>query len=263
VAGNSGEPGRTVVSRVASILNSFASTEEQSLTEVAQSAKLSVSTAHRLLAELVKRQLLARDPDGRFRVGLSLHRISASGQGENTMIEDRAAPLLADLAAATGCRIRLGVLAWQNMAYIETRPDTCPVTAFTPDATLPAATSALGRALLAYAPPAVVDAVTDGPGRAEPSAPTTSALRRSLAVVCRRQMAINPGGGQNGHCCFAKPVFGPGGDVVAALGMTVTDLDAALKPLIALPTIAARSLSRELGGSRGPVHFSLAGRCVR
>jgi DNA-binding IclR family transcriptional regulator len=213
----------------------------------------------RLLAELVARQLLQRDNNGRFRAGLPLRQISARTEGETAMIEDCAAPVLHDLAGATGFRIRLGVLAWQNVTYIEKRPDSATMTAFTPDATLPAATSALGRVVLAYAPPTAVDAL-HGVSRVDRSAPPINDLRRSLAVVRSRQMAINPGGGQNGHCCFAKPVFGPGGHVVAALGMTVTDLDAALRPLIGILTITARSLSRELSGSRRrSVHFSMAG----
>jgi DNA-binding IclR family transcriptional regulator len=171
---------------------------------------------------------------------VSLRRISASGDGGTAMVEDRAAPVLDDLATATGCRVRLGVLARQDVAYMEKRPGSTPVTEFAADATLPTATSALGRVLLAY-----------GPG-------ADAGLRRSLAVVRRRQMAVNPGGGHNGQCCFARPVFGWGGQIVAALGMTVADLDATLKPLIAVLTVAARSLSRELDGSHRPVHVDVA-----
>lgn len=255
VAGNSGKPGRTVAAKVAAILTSFVSAKEQSLSEVARSADLSVSTAHRLLMELVARQLLERGADGRFRPGLSLRRISTCTQGEMAMIEDCAAPVIHDLAEATGFRIRLGVLVQHQVTYIERRPDSAPMTGFTRDAALPAATSALGRALLAYAPSAAVDALhgmrTDRSGR------PTNDLRRSLTVVRHRQMAINPGGGDDGHCCFAKPVFGPGGHVVAALGMTVTDLNAFLRPLIGVLAIAAGGLSRELSGSRRSVHASM------
>ena len=261
MSGNSGESGRTVATKVGAILTSFTSADEQSLTEVARAADLSVSTAHRLLAELVAVQLLERS-DGRYRAGLSVRRISACTDGETSMIEDCAAPVLHDLAAATGFRIRLGVVTWPDVTYIEKRPDSATTTAFTPDATLPIVTSALGRAVLAYASPTAVDALHGG-SRVDRSAPPINDLRRSLAVVRRRQMAINPGGGQNGHCCFAKPVFGPGGHVVAALGMTVTDLDAALRPLIGVLTIAARSLSRELGGSRRPLHFAVTGDAPR
>jgi hypothetical protein len=41
-------------------------------------------------------------------------------------------------------------------------------------------------------------------------------------------------------------VFGPGGDVVAAIELTVRDLGRELRPVMAALSIAARSLSREL-----------------
>ena len=47
-------------------------------------------------------------------------------------------------------------------------------------------------------------------------------------------------------CGVAMPVFGPGGDVLAAIELTVRDLGATLQPVLPALTIAARSLSREL-----------------
>ena len=47
-------------------------------------------------------------------------------------------------------------------------------------------------------------------------------------------------------CGVAMPVFGPGGDVVAAIELTVPDLGRELQPVMAALSIAARSLSREL-----------------
>ena len=46
-------------------------------------------------------------------------------------------------------------------------------------------------------------------------------------------------------------MFGPGGDVVAAVELTVPDLGTGLQPVLAGLTIAARSLSRELAGLPG------------
>jgi hypothetical protein len=44
------------------------------------------------------------------------------------------------------------------------------------------------------------------------------------------------------------PVFGPGGNAAAALELTVRDLGASLQSMLAVLTIAARSLTRELAG---------------
>jgi hypothetical protein len=45
------------------------------------------------------------------------------------------------------------------------------------------------------------------------------------------------------------PVFGAGGDVVAALELTLCDPERELQPLTAALSIAARSLSRELASA--------------
>ena len=47
---------------------------------------------------------------------------------------------------------------------------------------------------------------------------------------------------------MAIPVFGPGGEVLAAIELTVRDLSTALQPVLMALTIATRSLSRELIG---------------
>ena len=51
------------------------------------------------------------------------------------------------------------------------------------------------------------------------------------------------------------PVFGPGGEVVAAIELAVHDLGNDLQPILGALAIATRSLSRELtGAARHDVH---------
>jgi hypothetical protein len=59
-------------------------------------------------------------------------------------------------------------------------------------------------------------------------------------------------------CGVAVPVFGPGGEVVAALELTVGDLGRDLHPAMTALSIASRSLSREIVGDarRGPSNES-------
>ena len=48
------------------------------------------------------------------------------------------------------------------------------------------------------------------------------------------------------------PVFGPGGEVVAAIELTIAELDHDLHPIIGPLTIASRSLSRDIAGGGHP-----------
>ena len=70
MAGNSTESGRSVTSKITSILMTFTEGSVHSLTEIARLSGLPISTAHRLTCELASWRLLERTDDGQYRVGL-------------------------------------------------------------------------------------------------------------------------------------------------------------------------------------------------
>ena len=156
MAGNSTESGRSVTSKITSILLTFTEGSEHSLTEIARLAGLPISTAHRLTSELASWRLLERTDDGHYRAGLPLRMIGTVDACPPSIAE-RAPCVLEDLSAATKSRARLGVLQELDVAYIEKQPGPRPATAFTPAATLPAHPTALGRALLAFSPARTVE----------------------------------------------------------------------------------------------------------
>src|SRR5690349_7276307 len=162
----------------------FTEGSEHSLTEIARLAELPISTAHRLTAELTCWGLLERTPDGLYRAGLPLRMIGNCPDRTPTLHE-RAPCVLEDLAATTRSRARLGVLHELKIAYIEKQPGHSPVTGFTPVATLPAHPTALGRALLAFSPAALVE-LTILRGLRRHTGDTVTAperFRRALAVT--------------------------------------------------------------------------------
>ena len=99
MAGNSTEPGQS------SYQQSFRNSAHlhrlrvRSLTDIARLAGLPVSTAHRLAVELASWNLLERDEDGRYRVGLPLRGIGTSEWQAPSLVE-RAACVLDDLSGA-------------------------------------------------------------------------------------------------------------------------------------------------------------------
>ena len=149
LAGISTESGRSVTSKLTSIVLTFTEGSEHSLTEIARLAGLPISTAHRLTSELAAWRLLERTEDGHYRAGLPLRMIGTVDPCPPSIAE-RAPCVLEDLSAATKSRVRLGVLQELEVAYIEKQPGPRPATGFTPAATLPAHPTALGRALLAF-----------------------------------------------------------------------------------------------------------------
>ena len=73
-------------------------------------------------------------------------------------------------------------------------------------------------------------------------------FRRALAVTRLTRVAVTRWELEAGVCGVAMPVFGPGGDVVAAIELAGRDLGSDLQPVMAALAIASRSLSRELAG---------------
>ena len=247
MAGNSTESGRSVTSKIISILLTFTEGSEHSLTEIARLAGLPISTAHRLTSELASWRLLERTEDGLYRAGLPL-RVIGTIDGYPPSIAERAPCVLEDLSAATKCRARLGVLHELDVAYIEKQPGSQPATLFNGAATLPAHPTALGRALLAFSPTRTVEMVILRGLRPYTPHTVTSPdrFRRALAVTRLTRVAVTRWELETGVCGVAMPVFGPGGDVVAAIELAVRDLSQGLQPIMAALAIASRSLSREL-----------------
>ena len=75
-------------------------------------------------------------------------------------------------------------------------------------------------------------------------------FRRALAVTRLTRVAVTRFELEAGACGVAVPVFGPGGNAAAAIELTVRDLGASMQTMLAVLTIAARSLTRELAGER-------------
>src|SRR6478736_7215866 len=110
VAGNSTDAGRSVTSKVTAILMVFADGDVHTVTEIAASADLSTSTAHRLASELVAWRLLERTEERHYRIGLPL-RIIASEYAESevcstTSTTQTVMPMLDDLSRATRSEVR-------------------------------------------------------------------------------------------------------------------------------------------------------------
>jgi DNA-binding IclR family transcriptional regulator len=239
-------PPRSLVSRVTAILSTFLSGDSHSVTEIARLTRLPVSTTHRLTAELASWQLLKRTDDGRYEVGLTLQRLGGD-VWSLPALHERGPHVVTDLCEVTRRRARLGVLRGGRVAYIERQSGTAPATSFSAGAFLPAHATALGKALLAFAPRQTVDWVQQHlRAYTERTLTTPEQLHRVLTTVRLTRMATAWGELTPGDCAMAAPVFGCGGEIVAALELQVHDWDADIAMSKAALAVAARSLSREL-----------------
>jgi DNA-binding IclR family transcriptional regulator len=244
--------GRSVTSKLAAILRTFSSGSVHSLSEIARSAGIPVSTAHRLATELAAWGVLERTEDRHYRVGGLLALIGCQPWHEPNLYE-YGRSVLDDLGSATRSTVRLGVLD-QSLAvsYIEKHSNAPLVPTTFEERTLPAHATAMGKALLAFSPPETVDAVIES--GLDPYTPftivTPQGLRRALAITRMTLVATARQELQLNTAAVAVPVFASGGNVVAALELTTPGAGTQLHLIQSAVVVGARGLSRDLAASQ-------------
>jgi len=247
MAGNTGVPGTTVGSRLLAILDCFdVEHRELTLTEIAQRADMPLSTARRLITELVDWGGLERLPEGAYRIGVRLWQVgSLAPQARN--LREAALPYMHDLLAATRENVQLAVLDGHEALCIEIITGSGAVpTATHVGGRLPLHTTGVGKVLLAFSPRTLLESVVAGglrrytihsiiePGRL---AATLETVRGSGLAFSREEMTL-------GAVSVASPVIASG-RLCGALGI-VTHIGASLDRLAPAVRTAALGVSRSL-----------------
>jgi len=208
--------------RAAAILGAFdAQHRELTLAALVARCGLPRSTTHRAADRMIRLGWLDKPAD-RYRIGNRLFEI-ASLAPIRLELREAVSPFLQDLHAATKHTVQLGVLDGAQILVVEkiTGHRAMPMLSQI-GGVIPAYCSALGRAILAYSEPEVIDAALAGPLPARTPRTLTSpiAIMRELTTVPDRGWAIDREEGNIGVNCVAAPIFGPLGGVVAALSVT-------------------------------------------
>lgn len=250
-------PGRSVVSKVRAILEAF-DLEHSTLTlsDIARRSGLPLSTAHRLVAELVEWRALERDLDGGYRVGMRLWELGQLAPGP---LREVARPWLQDLFDITRDNVHLAVRDGIEVLYIDKvcGPETLPILSRV-GGRLPMHATGVGKVLLAYTPSwfmrRYLDRTLERPTRYTITEP--GRLARELTEVRGRGWAVTREEMTLGSCSLAVPVRHRGGQVIAALGVVVPSHRGQeilrLRPAV---QAAAGRISRTLGelDDAGPV----------
>jgi DNA-binding IclR family transcriptional regulator len=220
------------------------------MTEIAKSTGLPLSTTHRLIKDLTACQLLERTEEGDYRLGLPMRLFETSD--EPSTVDDFARAVLQDLSEVTGCEVRLGVLSRSIVAFMEKQSGRTPVPRFSSGMCAPAHATAMGKVLLAFSPPQATKFVLRQGLR--PYTPFTitrpDRLRRSLAMIRQTQIAVSRSELTIGRNAIAAPVFGFGGGIAAAIEIRVDDISSDFPAVTPALVVAGRCLSRELLAAR-------------
>jgi DNA-binding IclR family transcriptional regulator len=228
------------------------------VSELAERLDMSRPTVHGLLQTLQAHGFVEQDRDSdKYQLGPGLVQLGNSYldlselRGRSIVHSER-------LADRTGASVRVGVTHGRSVIVVHH--------VFAPERTfqvlevgalLPLHASALGKAMLAYAPPEFVDDLT-----AETLDKLTSrtlgpaALREQLTQIRSRGVARERDEAVLGESSIAAPIFDHTGQAVGAIGVVGESAEimprGPAKGVTAAVIEAARGTSRDLGATRWP-----------
>lgn len=249
----SNDAGRTVTSKVLSILEAFEQKGSPlTLSQFAEAAGLPLSTTHRLIGELARWGALDRDGEGRYHVGLRLWEVS---QNAGRQLRDAARPFLQDLFSLTQETSHLAIREGHEALYIDRVYSSKRVPrASRVGGRLPLHATAVGKVLLAYEEEWVRDAYVHR--RLEAPTKRTHVnpgrLLDELCVTRERGFAITLEEVRSGSCSIAVPVLRDQHRANAALGLVMLSTHATQMSRH-LPVLQGVARRIDTAISRGPL----------
>jgi DNA-binding IclR family transcriptional regulator len=253
------------VDRAVGILKALSSgSRKLGVSELADQLGLAKGTAHGLLRTLQQHGLVEQDAEtAKYQLGPALLELS-TGYLDLNELRSRALAWSELLATRSGETVRVAVPHDDSVLVVHhvLRPDSS-LQAPEVGAVLALHGSALGKAVLAHLPEAERERLVGGELAKLTAQTITTArvLEREIAEVHERGYALEREESTLGEAGIAAPIFGRNGAVVGAIGIA-GEPDHVLGATLRLTTTrdknasyvlqAARAISRDLGGGRGP-----------
>lgn len=214
------ESSDSVLGRALAIVSAFNTDDESvQLSELARRTGLPKATVHRFLQQLCGFNVIERTATG-YQLGMRLFEL---GMRQPVSRDLRAAmPILGDLRDATHETVHLAVLDEAEVLYVEKLVGHHgPPLASRVGGRLPAHCTGLGKALVAFGPKGVAEAVLRAPlTRLTPrTIVLPGPLSRELVKIRREGVAYEYEESTPGVACAACPVMGPDGVAVAAISV--------------------------------------------
>jgi DNA-binding IclR family transcriptional regulator len=219
---STGRNGPSVLQRAFSILEVIGSSETSvGLAELARRAGLPKATAYRLANQLTDLAVLDRNGQG-YQLGLKMFELGNSVT-RNRRLREAALPIMEDLYEVTHETIHLGVLAGNEVLYTEKIAGRRKCSAATTlGARRPLYCTGLGKAILAFSDPQLLQSVIQG-GLVRITPYTLADPRRlqlELKRVAESGVSYDREEFQLGINCVASPLLNPGGRAWAAISVT-------------------------------------------
>jgi DNA-binding IclR family transcriptional regulator len=209
--------------KVVRILECFSTTDRTlSVAQVCERTNYPRSTTHRLLASLKEAGLLDQDRQrDRYRLGIKLFELGNIVLA-NMDLHREARPYVEQLGKLTGQLVHLAVFDGRQAIVIHRSDPTDGATALTFVESAPVHCTGVGKAILAFQPPALVTKLVEAglPGFTDTTITTASALRAELTRVRSRGYSVDEGEHQPGVRCIGAPIRDQNERVFAAISIS-------------------------------------------
>lgn len=212
-----------VVKSTFRILEELAAAGALGLNEITQRTKIPKSTVFRVLTTLHSLGYVIKDGRRDYCVSPSL--FDLAGDQANTEVLRRAAlPWMVNLRNESGETVNLGQLQFDKVIYREVVPSEFALRlSERPGATVAPHASALGKAILAFSPTALVDSVIRTHELSSFTRNTITdpaALLEELRRVRARGYAFDKGETSTLATCVGAPILGENGCAIAAMSIS-------------------------------------------
>lgn len=240
------------------LLTVLAEADGLPLSDIAQRADLAASTAYRMLATLEAHDMVEFDRPGQlWSIGAGTYRLGSAFLRRRKLV-DRARPAMQALMEATGETANLAVAEDDCIVFVSQVETHQAIRAFfRPGQRSPFHASGIGKAVLAFMPPARVEAIVGRAGLEAYTSRTLAdapALLRDLDAVRARGWSLDDEERHEGMRCVAAAIFNEFGEPVAGVsvsGPTVRmtpERAGAIGPMV---RDAAADVTRMTGGKPG------------
>ena len=241
-----------VLGRALQLLDAFCPARPvMTLSDIARHSGLPVSTAHRLLGELIAWGGLEKDDSGSYRIGLRFWELGALAP-RSAGLRERALPFLEDLSYVTRENVQMAVREGTEVVFVERIAGSGAVPVLTRVGGRFALTATgVGLVLLAHAPVDVQDDVLSGPMERYTELTVTDPvqLRRMLADVRRNGFSVSDRQVSMDTLSVGAPVRDGQGRVIASLSLVVRHGSLSPNALAQLVRTSTRAISRALAES--------------
>jgi IclR family KDG regulon transcriptional repressor len=226
---------------------------EMGISALAARLGLAKSTVHRLATTLVEYDMLEQNKEtGKYRLGLAFFELGTLVRRKMDVTTEAQGEIHA-LADSSGETVQLAILDHLTVLYIRIRESRQAIRLSSGlGSRAPAHCTGVGKALLAFQPPDVVQAVIDNGLRrcTENTITEPEKLRAELQSIRARGYAIDDEEIEVGLRCVAAPIRDHSGQVVAAISVAAPVQRMSKKQVQAtIPSVvaAAENISRRLG----------------